>query len=154
MLRGRLRGTAVCSNAGRRFFNNAVGATVTGDGESKLLKAPQNTRLWAMERVSKAKASRVTATKAWRIPACLDFMIDWLPEGISPLLYLDKLQVHQFYWTLGDPGFICTRFHLDIYERAWDKHFEKAKVLTSLEVYPHLVSSPALCNVIGRLNAN
>ncbi|KAI5077263.1 hypothetical protein GOP47_0007087 [Adiantum capillus-veneris] len=140
MLRGWLRATAVCSKHGRRFCDNAAGATAKGDVDSKSFKSPQKPRLWAMERVSKTKAQRVASMKAWRIPACIDFMVDWLPEGVGSLLYLDKLQVHQFYWKLGDPGFICTPFQLDIYERAWEKHYEKAKVLASVELYPHLIN--------------
>lgn len=134
MLRAGPRGTAVCSKFGRRFCNNAAGVTNEG-----LKKPPQRARLWAMERTkSKNKSELAAAMKAWRFPASLHLTIDWLPEGVSSLLYMDRLQVHQFYWKLGDHGFICTPFQLDIYERGWEEDFEKARVLSSVVVYPHL----------------
>eukprot|EP00250_Pteridium_aquilinum_P011224 c19920_g1_i1 orf=119-883(+) len=146
MIRGGGRpGATLCREAGRRLchtldLRNAAGVSAGEEDMMKPTKPLQQARLWAMERVSKNKSHLATSLKAWRIPACVDMVVDWLPEGMGHLLYMDRLQVHQFYWKLGDPGFICTKFHMDIFDRTWEKSCKTSKVIATLEVYPHLMN--------------
>ena len=102
-------------------------------------KPISNASLWAMERITTQKSSLLSALKAWRIPACLDMSTESLSEDIGPLIYLDRLQIHQFYWRLGKPNFLCTKFKLCLYDRSWEQNLKASQIIATLEVYPHVV---------------
>jgi hypothetical protein len=93
-----------------------------------------------MERICKHKSSLLSALKAWRIPGCLDMSTESLPEEIGPLIYLDRLQIHQFYWRLGKPTFLCTKFKLCLYDRSWEHNLKASQIIATVEVYPHVVT--------------
>lgn len=131
--------------AGRRLCHTlarpaaALNAEAAEEARAKPA-TPFQARLWAMERVSKHRKHLVSSLKAWRIPACLDRFMEGLPEGIGFLVYLDRLQVHQFYWKLGNPRFLCTKFQLDLHDRTWEDNFNESKIIATVEVYPHMVN--------------
>ncbi|KAH7422619.1 hypothetical protein KP509_12G017500 [Ceratopteris richardii] len=140
MLLTGLRTRTVSSTAWKRLCSTVADTTVGREPKPDAPEVSTQPRLWAMERVDKSKGDLSKHVKAWRFPACIDPAIDWLPEGVGRLVYLDKLQVHQQFWKLGEVAFICTPFLLDIFERTWDKQYEKSRVVASLEVYPHLMN--------------
>lgn len=144
MIRG-LRGNALCSKAERRFchtlnLGNATATTNEAESPKATKETTHQARLWAMPRLSKSKKLLEIAMKAWRIPAWLNIPVDSLPPDVGSLFYLDRLQVHQFYWKLGEPAFVCKRFCMDIYDPSWEKNHARSKIIASLDVYPHRVS--------------
>ncbi|MCO5596511.1 hypothetical protein L7F22_050574 [Adiantum nelumboides] len=118
----------------------AATAVATGNEAENPQPTKQLPRLWAMQRLSTSKRHLVAAMKAWRIPGAYNKPLDWLPPGLGCLLFMDRLQVNKFYWEFGYPGFICKRFHLDIYDPSWERNHNTARVIGSLEVYAHMVS--------------
>lgn len=142
-----LRGTARGSKAGRRLchtldIGNAPARAAPNEEESPkpIKETTRPARLWAMQRVSQRKYYLDQAMRAWRIPACLDISTNSLPQGLGPLLYLDRLQLHQFFWKFGNPDFLCTKFCMDVYDASWEKRYAKSSILASLDVYPQRVS--------------
>lgn len=89
------------------------------------------------------KKHLVGSMKGGRIPACVDRTLDGLPardyEG-GFLVYLDRLQVHQYLWKMGNPKFMSTKFLLEIFDRSWEYDKRKTTVISRVEVYPHVVN--------------